>query len=104
MLRLDSFQCGYRCAAAIPSYVLSAIAKPSNPKPSRQVFNSRPRVCLPIAAGSEKDFGVQTAYTATFAQFYGLLKVVRTTDGRMLFPFEGTPDIGPSKRKSRHAR
>jgi hypothetical protein len=42
---------------------------------------------------------VQTAYTTTSRQYYGLLKVVRTTDGRILFPFVGAPIIGPFQTK-----
>lgn len=34
-------------------------------------------------------------YGSRAAGFFGNLKVVRTTDGRMLFPYDGAEKIGP---------
>ncbi|KDR37596.1 DUF6723 family protein, partial [Caballeronia glathei] len=35
------------------------------------------------------------------AEYYGTLKVVRKTDGRLLYPFEGAPTIGPFSSRAR---
>ncbi|CAB3768525.1 DUF6723 family protein [Paraburkholderia solisilvae] len=47
-------------------------------------------------AASRQDYEVYATYRRTTeGAFVGLLKVVRKTDGRLLFPFAGAPDIGP---------
>ena len=49
-----------------------------------------------IAAATEDDFEVSTSYRlGGYRRFFGRLQVVRTTDGKVLFPFEGAKDIGP---------
>jgi hypothetical protein len=48
------------------------------------------------SATSPDDFGVYSTYRYEGAgRYFGVLKVVRKTDGRMLFPFDGAPEIGP---------
>jgi hypothetical protein len=53
-----------------------------------------------VPASSEDDFDV-TAMSRMkgYRRFYGVLKVVRTTDGRVLFPFDGAPELGPYPTK-----
>lgn len=80
------------CSAVVIEHLLKANAMPYKPRP---VFNSRPRPNSPVAATSEEDFVVHTSYAGTSGRFFGVLRVVRMTDGRTLFPFEGAPDIGP---------
>ena len=47
-------------------------------------------------AESRQDYEIYATYRRTTeGAFVGLLKVVRKTDGRLLFPFTGAPDIGP---------
>ncbi|CAB3750829.1 DUF6723 family protein [Paraburkholderia humisilvae] len=47
-------------------------------------------------AESKQDYEIYATYRRTTeGAFVGLLKVVRKTDGRLLFPFAGAPDIGP---------
>ncbi len=49
-----------------------------------------------VPATSEEDFDVSaTSKLAGYRRFFGVLKVVRTTDGRVLFPFDGAPELGP---------
>jgi hypothetical protein len=50
----------------------------------------------PSRAESKRDYEIYATYRRTTeGAFVGLLKVVRKTDGRLLFPFTGAPDIGP---------
>ncbi|SMG39970.1 DUF6723 family protein [Paraburkholderia susongensis] len=49
-----------------------------------------------VPGKSEDDFAISaTAKMSGYRRFYGVLKVVRTTDGRVLFPFDGAPELGP---------
>ncbi|MCR4470394.1 DUF6723 family protein [Burkholderia sp. SCN-KJ] len=49
-----------------------------------------------IPAKSEVDFDVSAGSRLRgYRRFFGVLRVVRKTDGRLLFPFDGAPDIGP---------
>ncbi|CAB3809479.1 DUF6723 family protein [Paraburkholderia fynbosensis] len=42
------------------------------------------------------DYRIYATYRRTGSgEFMGELKVVRTLDGRLLFPFDGAPPIGP---------
>lgn len=53
-----------------------------------------------VPATSEDDFNVSaTSKLAGYRRFFGVLKVVRSTDGRVLFPFEGAPELGPYPTK-----
>jgi hypothetical protein len=44
---------------------------------------------------SLEDFVIYASYRESSAGFWGTLKVVRTTDKRVLFPFDGCPEFGP---------
>jgi hypothetical protein len=49
-----------------------------------------------VPAKSESDFEVSaTSRLAGYRRFFGVLRVVRKTDGRLLFPFTGAPELGP---------
>jgi hypothetical protein len=52
---------------------------------------------VPVMPGhSQSDFQIYASYRGSLSSgFYGTLKVVRKTDGRLLYPFDGAPDIGP---------
>lgn len=53
-----------------------------------------------VPASSEDDFNITAmSKMGGYRRFYGVLKVVRTTDGRVLFPFEGAPELGPYATK-----
>ncbi len=64
---------------------------------------TRPRMIFPKSrdavasrAESQNDYEIYATYRRTTeGAFVGVLKVVRKTDGRLLFPFTGAPDIGP---------
>lgn len=54
------------------------------------------KIVPPVAGTSEGDFEVFAFYRGSpSGGFYGTLTVVRKTDGRLLYPFEGAADIGP---------
>jgi hypothetical protein len=53
-----------------------------------------------VPARSEGDFDVSaSSRLAGYRRFFGVLRVVRTTDGRLLFPFDGAPELGPYPTK-----
>lgn len=53
-----------------------------------------------VPATSEDDFKISaTSKLAGYKRFFGVLKVVRTTDARVLFPFDGAPELGPYATK-----
>jgi hypothetical protein len=64
---------------------------------------TRPRMIFPKARNAvaskpetQEDYQIYATYRRTTEGSYmGQLKVVRKTDGRLLFPFTGAPDIGP---------
>jgi hypothetical protein len=59
------------------------------------------RSVMPCAGSSKDDFLIYASYRGTIGSgFFGTLKVVRKTDGKMLFPFEGADDIGPFPTKA----
>lgn len=67
-------------------------------RPKLVLFPTR-RV-LPAPGASEDDFHIYASYRGTSASgYYGTLKVVRKTDGRLLFPFDGADTIGPYPAK-----
>jgi hypothetical protein len=50
----------------------------------------------PTPGRSEGDYKVYASYRpGSSGRFMGTLKVVRLTDGRLLFPFDGAEEIGP---------
>jgi hypothetical protein len=54
----------------------------------------------PVPGSSENDFAVYASYQVNAGgMFVGLLKVVRKTDSRLLFPFEGAAPIGPFRSR-----
>jgi hypothetical protein len=61
----------------------------------RKNFTQFKAVLQPAIPGrSLADFRIYASYRGVPGQFYGTLKVVRLTDKRVLFPFEGCPEIG----------
>lgn len=56
---------------------------------------------IPSVPGkSESDFEVSAgSKLAGYRRFFGVLRVVRKTDGRLLFPFDGAPELGPYATK-----
>ena len=53
-----------------------------------------------VPAKSESDFEVSaSSRLAGYRRFFGVLSVIRTTDGRRLFPFDGAPELGPYPTK-----
>ena len=67
------------------------------------ITGKRPKLALfptksvPMAPGAtEDDFTVYASFRGSGSSgYYGTLKVVRTTDGKLLYPFEGVEQIGP---------
>jgi len=54
----------------------------------------------PIPGLTEDDFAIYASYQINAGgMFVGLLKVVRKTDSRLLFPYEGAASIGPFRNK-----
>lgn len=51
------------------------------------------------AGQSEEDYMIYASYRPHVGSFFGTLKVVRQTDGRLLYPFDGSDDIGPFPSK-----
>jgi hypothetical protein len=46
--------------------------------------------------GDMPGYRIYASYRRTAAgEFFGVLKVVRTRDSHLVFPFEGAPEIGP---------
>lgn len=64
-------------------------------KPKLVLYPNRKDV--PARPGtSREDFAIYASYrVATDGRFLGTLKVVRRTDGRLLFPFDGAEQLGP---------
>ncbi|MDR5758489.1 DUF6723 family protein [Caballeronia sp. LZ035] len=55
----------------------------------------------PRPGTSADDFQIYASYRGSTASgFFGTLKVVRKTDGRLLFPFDGADTIGPFATKA----
>jgi hypothetical protein len=64
-------------------------------KPQQVVFYGR-KIKVPVAGASEEDFDIFCTYHVNAGgQFNAALKVVRKTDGRLLYPYEGAGPIGP---------
>jgi hypothetical protein len=68
---------------------------------TRDVFCMSKTAFIPsVPASSEDDFDISTTSRLVgYRRFFGVLKVVRTTDGRVLFPFDGAPELGPYPTK-----
>nr|WP_061134430.1 DUF6723 family protein [Caballeronia fortuita] len=55
----------------------------------------------PTPGVSDDDFQIYASYRGSSGSgFFGTLKVVRKTDGKLLFPFDGVGDIGPFASKA----
>jgi hypothetical protein len=73
-----------------------------------QSSGKRPKLVLfparhvePTPGHSADDFQIYASYRGSTASgFFGTLKVVRKTDGRLLFPFDGADTIGPFVTKA----
>lgn len=73
-----------------------------------QSSGKRPKLVLfparhvePRPGTSADDFQIYASYRGSTASgFFGTLKVVRKTDGRLLFPFDGADTIGPFATKA----
>lgn len=70
----------------------------------RQNFGKRPKLVLftkpamPHPGTTPDDFAIYASYRGSqTAGYMGTLKVVRKTDSRLLFPFDGAEQIGPFK-------
>jgi hypothetical protein len=49
---------------------------------------------------TSEDFAIYASYRrGTATEYYGTLKVVRRTDSRLLYPFDGAPPLGPFTSK-----
>jgi hypothetical protein len=61
------------------------------------------KACVPPSPGlTPDDFAIYASHRrGAAAEYYGTLKVVRKTDGRLLYPFEGAPTIGPFSSRAR---
>lgn len=72
-------------------------------RPKLVIFPTRK--VAPTPGRSEDDYKVYASYRpGASGRFVGTLKVVRLTDGRLLYPFDGAEDIGPfdSKEAAKH--
>ncbi len=67
-------------------------------RPKLVLYPTKP---MPPTPGlSQCDFAIYASYRGTRASgFYGTLKVVRKTDAKLLFPFDGALPIGPYASK-----
>jgi hypothetical protein len=69
----------------------------SGKKPKLVLYPTR-TLARASAGRTGDDFAIYASYRIDAAHLYlGTLKVVRKTDGRLLFPFDGAPVIGPYK-------
>jgi hypothetical protein len=61
---------------------------------------SKPAFTPSVPAKSESDFEVSASTRlAGYRRFFGVLSVIRKTDARLLFPFDGAPELGPYPTK-----
>jgi hypothetical protein len=76
-----------------------SMSQNSGRRPKLVLFPTRN---VPPAPGTSKDdFQIYASYRGTSASgFFGTLKVVRKTDGKLLFPFDGADSIGPFSTKA----
>ncbi|SAK84718.1 hypothetical protein AWB77_04435 [Caballeronia fortuita] len=69
----------------------------------KQGSSRRPKLVLyparnasPIPGSSPADYQIYASYYGSAGGgFFGKLKVVRQTDGRLLYPYDGSDTIGP---------
>ncbi|SAK85600.1 hypothetical protein AWB75_05710 [Caballeronia catudaia] len=71
----------------------------SGKRPKLVLFPTR--TVAPTPGINEDDFQIYASYRGSTASgFFGTLKVVRKTDGKLLFPFDGAASIGPFPTKA----
>ena len=64
-------------------------------KPKSPLYNSQ-AVHTPVPGKTAADYDIYAAfYLNAGGMFDGKLKIVRKTDGRLLYPFPGSAQIGP---------
>jgi len=56
---------------------------------------NRRRSATRIPAQTADQFVVIASYVERSKQYYGKLRVTRSTDGRVIYPYEGAEEIGP---------
>ncbi|PRX27497.1 hypothetical protein B0G75_1142 [Paraburkholderia sp. BL18I3N2] len=67
----------------------------------KMVFSRAARRSPNAGSVHEADYRIYATYRRTGSgAFIGDLKVVRTTDNKVLFPFDGAPTIGPFETAS----
>ncbi|WP_374728534.1 DUF6723 family protein [Caballeronia hypogeia] len=68
-------------------------------RPKLVLFSTR--LVKPTPGATADDFQIYASYRGSSASgFFGTLKVVRKTDGKLLFPFDGAGSIGPFATKA----
>ena len=72
-------------------------------KPKLMFSRNEPGIATRDAL-SHDDFAIYATYRLVHGRFVGSLKVVRKTDNRLLFPFDGAPTIGPFSHKEEALR
>lgn len=78
---------------------MSPVNQSSGKRPKLILFPTR--TVAPTPGTSVDDFQIYASYRGSNASgFFGTLKVVRKTDGRLLFPFDGADSIGPFPTKA----
>ena len=62
----------------------------------KHIFNNARSSGETVPGASPDDFKIYVSYKTNMSgQCFGLLKVIRKTDNRLLFPFTGAPELGP---------
>jgi hypothetical protein len=79
--------------------LLQMNSKPIGRRPKLVLYPTRAKA--PQAGVEKDDFAIYASYRgSTAARFFGTLKVVRKTDSRLLYPFDGAEDLGPFATKA----
>jgi hypothetical protein len=73
-------------------------------KRPKLMFSRNESAVATCEALSHDDFAIYATYRLLHGSFVGSLKVVRKTDNRLLFPFDGAPTIGPFAHKEEALR
>ena len=64
-------------------------------------FGILPTIRHVVSHAHERDYDVYVRYQVNAGgSFVGTLKVTRRADGRLLFPFVGSPTLGPFSNKT----
>lgn len=76
------------------------MTRPPSRRPKLVLFPGREGSVRPKAGQTEDDYAIYASYRPQLGgAFVGTLKVVRLTDARLLYPFEGVSEIGPYTTK-----